>query len=60
MRRKTLLLFFLMCAPLGFILGGIAAQYVVTDCGTVHQISTNASSDHAVMMQEYYSLLDCN
>lgn len=58
MKKKLLLLSFLVCVPLG-VIWGIAAQYVVTDCGTVHRIADKASVEHAIMMLEYYSDQDC-
>lgn len=35
------------------------AQYIVTDCGTVHQIPDNSSDKFAVAMQEYWTSVDC-
>lgn len=37
----------------------IAAQYIVTDCGTVHSIPVNSTEAEACHMVEAWSLVDC-
>ncbi|MDR0745016.1 MAG: hypothetical protein LBF17_00775 [Mediterranea sp.] len=43
--------------------GGVAAvmmpQYVVTDCGTVHQIPSGSSVELACALLDYWSDIDC-
>lgn len=49
----------LFCMATYSIASSRMAQFVVTDCGTVHQIPDNASTDFAVSMQEYWTSVDC-
>lgn len=35
------------------------AQYVITDCGTVHPINANATVDEAIAELEYWTSVDC-
>ena len=37
----------------------VAAQFIITDCGTVHQIATDATADEAVDAIDRYSREDC-
>lgn len=37
----------------------VAGQYIVTDCGTVYKIPTNATSDQAASLIDLYSEIDC-
>jgi hypothetical protein len=37
----------------------IAAQYIITDCGTVHQIATNTTNDEIIDAIDEYSAEDC-
>lgn len=61
MKRKVLtLVAVIFCMATYCIASNRMAQNVVTDCGTVHQIPDNASADFAVMMQEYWTKVDCS
>lgn len=35
------------------------AQYIITDCGTVHQIPTSSSEDFACVMVDFWTGVDC-
>ncbi len=37
----------------------IVAQYIITDCGTVHQIATNATNAEILDAIDEYSAEDC-
>ncbi len=37
----------------------IAAQYIVTECGTVHQVSLDASVEEIIWAIDHYTQLDC-
>lgn len=34
-------------------------QFVITDCGTVHQIPDNATDDQALDLLDYWTETDC-
>lgn len=38
----------------------VMPQYVITDCGTVHQIPSDATPDEACDWLDYWSSVDCN
>jgi hypothetical protein len=59
---KKIVLFFAILVITGTansIAQEIAMQYVVTDCGTVHQIRSDASGTVALVAQYYWTLVDC-
>lgn len=35
-------------------------QYIITDCGTIHQIPDNATTDEACDWVDYWSSVDCH
>lgn len=41
------------------VLAKATPQYIMTDCGTVHQIPDNASIDEACEWIDYWSSVDC-
>lgn len=40
--------------------GDYDAQYIITDCGTVHEIPANSTDDEACDWLDYWSDKDCN
>lgn len=41
------------------VLAKATPQYIMTDCGTVHQIPDNSSIDEACEWIDYWSSIDC-
>ncbi|MCI1246450.1 MAG: hypothetical protein LKG14_03560 [Prevotella sp.] len=63
MKKKLLVLMILGASTLAVSAAtkksDIAAQYIITDCGTEHQIATNASPEDALRAIDYWSQQDC-
>lgn len=38
---------------------GVDAQYIITDCGTVHEIPANSTAEEACDLLDKYSEKDC-
>jgi len=58
--KKFFLLSSFLCT---FVLGTFAGNppcFVVTDCGTVHQVPNCMTDEEAAAYVDYYTALDCN
>lgn len=52
-----------LCAAVAFVAAGAYAammpQFIITECGTVHQIPSDSTVDEAVDALDYWTEQDC-
>lgn len=56
MKKSIVFLFFAIVATTAF---ARMAQFIVTDCGTVHSIPANSTEAEACRMVDFWSMVDC-
>ncbi len=58
---KKMFLFIVLCMGIAAYTYAekVAMQYIITDCGTVHQIPSNSTEDEALYEYFLYSTIDC-
>jgi hypothetical protein len=57
--KKIILSVVCVFAAASYAAAEVMPQFIITDCGTTHQIPSNSTEDEAVAWLDFWAAMDC-